>query len=243
MQFRNALRAIVWVIFCCAWAAETPAAVLHQFTTTDAALNPDDGYDPSVVTVTTGPNVVAPANGAQLGAGNTGLNRFWNTEWAGFSLSSPNGAAIDSAAEFNTGYFTWTVSAAPGYQLDLTSLDFASARGGGDPATQVRGFRLYAAPDGAPISMSDTPVLVVANETGTRTAPVARSADLSGAPFQGIDSITFRYYPLTPATGNTMDFTGMTLNGAVVPEPSTAALGALVGLPLLLRRRRARPVA
>ena len=240
MHRRPILCAGAAVACCLAFAAASPGAVLHQFITSDAALNPDDGFDPNVVTITTDPNVAAPATGSALQAGNTGLNRLWNTEWAGFSLSSPNGAAIDNATEFGTGYFTWTVSAQPGYVLNLSSLDFNSARGGGDPATQVRGFRLYAATNGAPFNFADTPVLTVANETGTRAAPVARSADLSGAAFQGVQSVTFRYYPLTPATGNTMDFSGMTLNGEpVVPEPAAASLAALAAAAALLRRRRA----
>ena len=238
MQIRSILRAGAFVACCLAFAAAVPAQVLHQFTTADATLNPDDGYDPAVVTVTTAPNVVGPANGTALGTGSTGLVRFWNTEWAGFSLSSNNGPAIDNATEFATGYLTWTVAAQPGQRLNLTSLDFNSARGGGDPATQTRGFRLYAEPTGGTFDLSDTPVLVVANETGTRTATVARTANLSGAAFQGVDSITFRYYPLTPANGNTMDFSGMTLNGTVVPEPSCLALGGLGALVLLGRRRR-----
>ena len=237
MHIRSMLRtgafAACWFVF----AAAAPAAVLHQFTTADATLNPDDGYDPTVVTVTSDPNVTAPANGTALATGSTGLVRFWNTEWAGFSLSSNNGPAIDNATEFATGYLTWTVAAQPGQRLNLASLDFNSARGGGDPATQVRGFRLYAEPTGGTFDLSDTPVLTVANETGTRTATVARSADLSGAGFQGVESVTFRYYPLTPANGNTMDFSGMTLNGTVVPEPSCLGLAALCGAGLLRRRR------
>lgn len=239
MHVSVALRAGAFVACCLAFTTPLPAQVLHQFNTADAALNPDDGYDPNVVTITTAPGVSAPATGSALGAGNTGLNRFWNTEWAGFSLSSPNGPAIDNATEFATGYFTWTVSAAGGDALNLSSLTFNSARGGGDPATQTRGFRLYAEPEGGTFDLSDTPVLVVANETGTRTAPVSRAADLTGTAFQGVRSVTFRYYPLTPAVGNSMDFSNVTVNGVVVPEPSAAGLG-LVCAAALLRRQRAR---
>lgn len=240
MHFRVAPRAGAVAACCFVFAAATHAAVLHQFTTTDSNVPAnDDGYDPAAVTVTTAPNVTGQASGADLQAGAVGLVRFWNTEWAGFSNSSNNGPAIDNATEFAGGYLTWTVSAQPGYQLNLASLDFNSARGGGDPATQTRGFRLFAATNGAPISFTDTPVLTVANETGTRAAPVARSADLTGAAFQGVNSVTFRYYPLTPANGNTMDFSGMTLNGdAVVPEPATLGL-ASIACGVLRRRRRA----
>jgi hypothetical protein len=124
--------------------------------------------------------------------------------------------------------------------LDLTSLAFESARGGGDPATQVRRFELYAEVDGGSFDFGDTPLLAIDNETGTRLAPVDRAADMSGAAFQGIGSITFRYYPLTPATGNTMDFETMTLNGqAVVPEPAGLCVLGVVGL-ILVRRGRGR---
>ena len=94
MLIRNALRAGAFGACCFAWLAAAPAALaaqLHQFTTADATLNPDDGYDPAVVSVTTDPNVSAPSNGTELAAGNNGLVRFFNTEWAGFSLSSNNG--------------------------------------------------------------------------------------------------------------------------------------------------------
>ena len=238
MQVRLMFCAGSLVACCCLVATVASAAPLYTFNTADATLNPDDGYDPAAVTISADPGVSGPANGTVLGTGNSGLVRFFNTEWPGFSVSSNNGAAIDNATEFATGYFTWTVAARPGQRLNLTSLDFNSARGGGDPATQTRGFRLYAEAAGGTFDLADTPVLTVTNETGTRAAPLARSADLSGAAFQGVDSVTFRYYPLSPASGNTMDFSGMTLVGTVVPEPSALFVGALCGLALLRRRTR-----
>jgi hypothetical protein len=218
------------------------ADILYRFSTPDAAITPtDDGYDPSIVTITADSNVSAPANGTALAAGNVGLNRFWNSEWAGFTLSSANNTTLEDT-EFGTGYYQLTLAGANGAKLNLANLALNSARGGGDPATQIRGFKLYAAPNGQAINFSDTPVLDVPNETGTRTAPVARTADLSGAPFQNIDSVTFRYYPLSPATGNSMDFDGWVINGTATatPEPAGASLAAAALIASTLKRRRRR---
>src|SRR5688500_19029730 len=69
MQVRTGLFAAA----VCAWLFVSPgvatAAVLHGFSTTDATLNPDDGYSAAAVTITAAPGVVAPTNGTALGAG------------------------------------------------------------------------------------------------------------------------------------------------------------------------------
>jgi hypothetical protein len=213
------------------------AAILYQFTTLNSSTAPnDDGYVPADVTIVSAPGIIGPVDGTSLGLGGTTLSRFWNSEFAGFSLSSANGNTIDTNTEFNTGYFTWTVSATPGNILNLTSLDFGSAVGGGG----TRGFDIYATVNGGAFAFGDAPIFALAAETGTRTSPVARSIDLSGPAYQGIDSITFRYYSLTPTSSNTIDFTGMTLNGEVtaIPEPSSVllVLGSAAGM-FFIRRR------
>ena len=230
-----------WIFLCAAVLIGLPAgaANLFSFSTPDATLSPDDGYDPTVVAITADPNVSGPANGTDLANGKVGISRFWNTEWAGFSVSSGNGTTLESG-EFGTGYFQLTLTGASGAKLSNLGISFNSARGGGDPATQVRGFKLYAAPNGQAINFSDTPVIDVANETGTRTATVPHSATLSDPALQDIDSITFRYYPLTPATGNTMDFDGWTITGTATatPEPTSAALLTIALSAAALKRRR-----
>jgi len=219
------------------------AADLYKFSTTDSNVPAnDDGYDPAAVSITADPNVSGPTDGTALAAQNVGLSRFWNTEFAGFSASSANGTTLEST-EFGTGYFQFTLSGLNAAKLRLSSLAMASARGGGDPATQTRGFKLYAAVNGQAFSFNDTPILDVPNESGIRTAPTPLTADLSGPAYQDVSSVAFRYYPLTPATGNTMDFTGFTITGTTVgvPEPTSAAALAAVGLLAagLKRRRRA----
>ncbi|MDB6071868.1 MAG: Xylan alpha,2-glucuronidase [Verrucomicrobiales bacterium] len=220
-------------------ASHSGAAVLYSFGTTDSATAPsDDGFVAADVTTTALPGITAPSGGAAIAAGGVGLVRFWNSEWAGFTITSDNGLLIDNATEFNTGYLSFSVAAAPGTQLDLSTLTFNSARGG---AAGTRGFEIYATVNGAAFDFaSRVPLLALTDEPGTRVAPNPRSADLSGAGFQGINSVTFRYYPLTPANGNSVDFSGMTLNGAVVPEPTVALMLPLAGmLAWGARRRRA----
>lgn len=212
------------------------AAVLYQFSTTQSA----GGYDPSLVTTTVAANVTAPNGGTELDDGVVGLDRFDNAEWDGFTLGMQSGkTTIDNAGDFSTRYFELTVSAEAGYTLDLDSLSFNSARGG---SSGTRGFEIYTAVDGGAFTFGDTPILDVADETGTRSNPRAVSIDLTGAEYQGISSITFRYYALTNSPGSfvrSIDFDGWTLEGdAVIPEPGSLALLGLGGI-CMLRRRRA----
>ena len=235
--FRQAT--LLGLALCCLLGMTRPtsAAILYQFTTANSSSAPnDDGYVATDVTIMAAPNVIGPVDGTALALGNTGLGRFWNSEFAGFSLAVGNGNTLDNSTEFNAGYFTWTVSAVGENVLNLNSLDFGSAVGG----SGTRGFEIYAQVNGGTFTFGDTPIFAVAAETGTRNNPVARSVDLSGAGFQNLDSITFRYYPLTPTSGNTIDFTGMTLQGEVVPVPeprSFILLGCGLAGTLLWRRR------
>ena len=224
---------VLFASFLCCSIANS--AVVYQFSTGDATFVPDDGYDPAEVTAMVGSGVSAPANGTALATGNVMLNRFWNSEWAGFTLTAGNGTSLDNATEFGQGYFTFTVTAVGSNTIDLTNLTFGSAQGG---SSDVRGFELYAAVDGGAFTFGDTPVLDVNMETGTRTNPQTRVADLTGATYQGINSVTFRYYALTTSTGQSIDFNGMTLNGEVIPEPSAICLFGIGALALTVRRRR-----
>ena len=232
---RNRILAIL-ALTIAAVVGNADAAMLYEFSTTRSA----SGYDPSLVTTTAAANVIAPNGGTELDDGVVGLDKFDNQGWDGFSLGDMVGnLSIDNESEFATTYFELTVSAETGYTLDLDSISFNSARGG---STGIRGFELYAEVDGGAFTYGvSTPILDVDNETGTRSDPRAVSVDLTGAKYQGIESITFRYYALTDSPGNfvrTIDFDGWTLAGDVIPEPATMGLLALGGLAVLRRRRK-----
>lgn len=176
--------------------------------------------DTNLITVSISPDVIGPATSTEWK--NTGalLPRFDNLGWDGFSLAAYNGTNL-VAGEFSSGYHEFTISAPAGHRLNLDSLIFNSARGGD---SGYRRYELYAAVNGAAISFGDTPISTIDNETGTRPYPRPVYVDLSGESYQEVKSITFRYYPLTDSSGQSMEFDGMTLSGDVVEIPKGTAI-------------------
>ena len=166
---------------------------------------------PPNVAVTTAPNIDAAAStdGAGYAASDVGLSAF---DTSGENTIRHAAGGVLEVTDFNDRHTQFTIAAAPGFVLNPTSLTFDSNRGG--PAG-TRGFEIYAGVEGTPTI--DDLVLKIVDEPGTRAAPTPRTVDLSGVEFQGITSITFRYFPLTTAAGSTIEFDAMALNGEVVP--------------------------
>ena len=131
-------------------------------------------------------------------------------------------------------YFTFTVTADDGSELDLDSLTFDVARGGG---ATPRTYDVYTSVDNFATSLTGGPVVV-----GTqRPTFTAASVDLSGAAYQDLDAITFRVRVYAPDPGQSVDFDNVNLNGDVsavaVPEPAGVGAAGAASL-MLLRRRR-----
>lgn len=140
-----------------------------------------------------------------------------------------------SAADAVTGneYFEFTVSPGVGSELDLASLTFNVARGGG---STPRGYVVRSSADGYSTDLSTADVATV------RPAYTAVNVSLADAAFQNlITPLGFRFYIYAPGAGSSVDFDDITLNGEVtaVPEPSAIALLGLgiVGMVAVARRR------
>jgi hypothetical protein len=118
------------------------------------------------------------------------------------------GAMSSSPAEAVAGgrYFEFTVAADLDFFLNLTSLTFLCARGGG---ATPRGWVLRSSVDG------------FASDIDSQAVPTQRpdltlfTVDLSGDEFQALDAVTFRIYSFVPSGGQSVEYVDVTLHGSV----------------------------
>jgi hypothetical protein len=167
-------------------------------------------------------------------------------------LGTPTGNSFNSttwdltaALATNTNYITFTATAAAGYQLNLTSLDYVMNGSGTAPGTDQWGFST----DSGATWIMETPFNML------NAAPTSSSSwnftDVSAS------SVQFRFWAYgttsinggVPAAGGTTRIANITgndlvLNGTVtaIPEPSTLTLIGLgfVGMLAFARRRFSR---
>ncbi|CAA6676317.1 MULTISPECIES: hypothetical protein [unclassified Lentimonas] len=208
----EALRAQLDVPVASAAEVVVPGGIVYQVSTLDGGQPNKKTLNAALVSQVCDPQVTGLTDVETLKAAGDTLSTYANSEWAGFSLASNNGVTIDSAKELERGYFEVKIEALAGSKMNCSALTFLSARGG---ASQSRGYVLYASVNGAPFRYGDQPIASVVNEIGTRAAPSNVTVNLNAPLYQGIESITFRYYPLTANGGLSMDFNDMTLYGTV----------------------------
>jgi hypothetical protein len=171
----------------------------------------------------------------------TGANYGWSNTSRYMTVAYSSAGVI--AAK---GYFEFTVSAAPGYELDLSSISLMAGRGGSSgPRTinihsSVEGLTLT----GGSVSGGDVALGTVGDSVYRGITPTAAAMPTYtytlGSSYQDLSSVTFRTYFMTPGVVQQVDVDNIIISGTVaaVPEPMMGAFGA--ASLLLLRRRRAK---
>ena len=187
--------------------------------TPNSTLNAAGSFDPA--------NVVG-------GAGDTYIAYSRNS---GVARTDALGVIADST------YFSLTLTPDAGKSITLSSITFDAMAGTAGPSD--RQFYLMADKTGF---LSTAVLASASSETGSPLMPYNTStfdqnfsADLSGSAFANItDSVTFRFYIATPTTFQNVGFDDITINGTVIPEPTSIALLGMSGVGVVLYRRRCR---
>jgi len=186
------------------------------------------GVAPTGITASnlTSPSFALAAN--VVGVGFININ-----EGAGLQDGTTNNIA---GAFASNQFVTFTVTAAPGCTLDLTSLDFSLLRASQGP----QDYAVRSSVDGFASN-------IVFADQAIGPSLSTESVALTGAAFQGLSTITFQIAfddrINNTSSNSAVQLHDIVLNGEIigthVPEPSSAALLALGGLALVARRKRA----
>lgn len=232
MRFRQ-LAYLVLLVAAIVFGGTARADLLTQYAFTGAgpAVNRN--------ATTVAPNVTAGnITDAPLVSGNPAV-----TLTRGFSqgyASEPFLAAARNVDGPEQVFFTFNVAANAGFQLDLSSLDFNVARGGG---STPRTYDIRTSLGGFATSLTGVVPVLTQRPVQGGSGYTAVSVDLSAAQFQGLTSpLTFQFRFFTPGVGQNIDFDDITLNGTVaataVPEASTLPVLAMLGGWMVRRRQR-----
>ena len=219
-------------------AVAVSLAVVASSSAQIAAWDVQGSGSPAVATLAatnSDPNLASVPSLGRVGIGGTAAaNSFNSTNWN-----------ITATLATNNDYITFSVAAAAGYTLNMTSLDYAMNGSNTAPGTDQWGF---STDGGSTWTMEPVFNMKFAQQTATTNWDFA---DVSAT------SVEFRFWAYGTASinGGTAAVTGTTrinnvagddlvLNGTVtaVPEPSTLSLIAvgLFGMMVFARRRFSR---
>lgn len=180
-------------------------------------------------------------------AGPVGVVAGVSTTYSNAYYNANGTATAQSGAITNSRYFHFTLSAKPGYTLDVDSftLDFGgnSTAAAGWTANLVVQSSVGGFGEGKPtlaISPSDYRTIPSSGSTSPTANLSAKAVDVSSAAFDDLSSVTFRlqffYTGGSDANNYSFRFDNVSVATTVVPEPVSAAGFALMGL--VGRRRR-----
>ncbi len=243
--------AAVLVSYNFAGATDEQAVALTADRTTATSADNPGGTLASIATEFTSATGFAAVYDNESDAG--GLD---GTGSLNFQMKGSSGTQTPTVAVTNNSYFEFTVDFAAlgaGLSANLTSLDFIAAKSGNGN----RGFFVvtngtadgfgYDAPSDE--AYSDVTAASIVNfdsvvdstrdtDAGT-TEFTPYSISLTGSDFQNLtQAVTFRLYATSNSSSATVQFDDFTLNGSVIPEPSTLGLALLGAFGLLTVRSR-----
>jgi hypothetical protein len=144
-----------------------------------------------------------------------GPNQGWEAYYVDPNATANDAYLSDSIPPSNEDYiedpptgplYGFLITAAAGFALYPSSLEFDAARGG---AATPRGYVALSDVDGftTPIDQQDVPT--------QRPTLTHFAIDLSGAQYQGLSEVTFRIYSYTPGGGRSVEYSNVILYGTV----------------------------
>lgn len=238
-------KSLLTILAASATLAMVQSASAVELTAWDVdGIDLDDLTTPYTINGTTAANIASSA----LTLSGT-VNNSTSINQSGFKIAVVDQQTSLSGAITAGHYFQFTLTASPGFVLNLTSIEM----NGGSSGTGADGGAFLSNLGGGFTAGS-----AIASTTGKQGVTGGFDTDASGfggpinlsaATFQGISSVTFRFYgwDTTSASGvtNIRSLSGndLIINGdvAAVPEPQTYALiiGGLIVTVIFARRRRA----